>query len=185
MEEEELIEAARKDPEAFGVLFDLYHPKILAYLIHRTGELALAQDLAAETFFKALSKLWQFRWRSVSFSAWLYRIATNELRMHFRGKKKLCSLEAMMENTGFDLKDSADLEEELRLAEEVLERHEEFLRVQKQIQTLPLLYQEVIALRFFEEKSVKEIASILNKREGTVKSLLSRGLEKLRALQPF
>jgi RNA polymerase sigma-70 factor (ECF subfamily) len=45
---------------------------------------------------------------------------------------------------------------------------------------LDLKYQEVIALRFFEEKSIQQISAILNKKEGTVKSLLSRGLKKLR-----
>ncbi len=183
MNEADLVEAARKDPEAFGVLFDAYHSKILAYLIHRTGEVALAQDLASETFFKALGKLWQFRFRSIPFSAWLYRIATNELRMFYRGKKSF-SLEGLMESSGFDVRDASDLVEELKEADAALERQKDFLKVREQMHTLPLIYQEVITLRFFEEKSLKEISEILGKKEGTVKSLLSRGLEKLRALQP-
>lgn len=182
--EADLIEAARKDPDAFGVLFDLYYKPILNYILRRVGDVALAQDLSSETFFKAYQKLWQFRFRGVAFSAWLYRIASNEIRMHFRGKRPL-SLDWLMESTGFDVPDSVNLGEELVAAEEQLARHEDFLTVQKKLQTLPMHYQEVIALRFFEEKSLKEIAEILNKREGTVKSLLSRGLEKLKALQPF
>jgi len=182
-EEKRRVLAAQKDPEAFGALFDEYHPKILAYLIHRTGEVALAQDLASETFFKALNKLWQFRFRSISFSAWLYRIATNELRMFYRGKKSF-SLEALMEESGFDVSDSGDLVEELKEAEEALKRQGDFLKVRKKIDELPLIYQEVLMLRFFEEKSLKEISEILGKKEGTVKSLLSRGLEKLRVVQP-
>ena len=85
--EQQCVLAAQQDPDAFGVLFDAYYSKILSYLVRRTGEAALAQDLTSETFIKAYTKLWQFRWRSISFSAWLYRIATNELRMHFRSKK--------------------------------------------------------------------------------------------------
>jgi RNA polymerase sigma-70 factor (ECF subfamily) len=49
---------------------------------------------------------------------------------------------------------------------------------------LPAKYQDVIALRYFEGKSIREIAEILGKREGTIKSLLSRGLEKIRKKLP-
>ncbi len=63
-----------------------------------------------------------------------------------------------------------------------LQRHGEFLRLHQSICRLSLKYQEVITLRFFENKGVKEIGEILGKREGTVKSLLHRGLEKLRKL---
>ena len=181
-DESTLIAAAQKNPEAFGVLFDHYYPKILAYLIHRTGEVALAQDLTSETFFKALTKLWQFRWRRISFSAWLYRIATNEMRMHYRGKRPV-SLDAIMEGSGFDVPDSADLVEELKEAEEKLSRQKDFMEIRAKLANLPLNYQEVITLRYLEEKSIPEIAEIIAKREGTVRSLLSRGLQKLRDMQ--
>jgi RNA polymerase sigma-70 factor (ECF subfamily) len=48
--------------------------------------------------------------------------------------------------------------------------------------TLPDKYRQVIALRYFEELSIREIADILHKKEGTIKSLLSRGLEKLKKM---
>jgi RNA polymerase sigma-70 factor (ECF subfamily) len=78
-------------------------------------------------------------------------------------------------------------------AQEKLQRHQTFLEIQKEIIRLDMLYQEVISLRFFENKKIKEIALILGKSEGTIKSQLSRGLEKLRqrliikqpAMQPF
>ncbi len=180
--ESRLVAAARKDPEAFGALFDAYHPKILAYLVHRTGEMALAQDLAAETFYKALTKLWQFRFRSISFSSWLYRIATNEMNMHFR-KKRFGSLDHLMQVNGFDVADDLDLVEELKTAEEALKRKKDFLALQAKLVLLPSLYQTVIVLRYLEEKEIAEIAEIVGKREGTVRSLISRGLQKLRMLQ--
>jgi len=67
-------------------------------------------------------------------------------------------------------------------AEAELKRHEEFLTLHQSISKLSVKYQEVITLRFFEDKQVKQIGEILGKREGTVKSLLHRGLEKLREL---
>ena len=64
--------------------------------------------------------------------------------------------------------------------EKELKDHHDFIEVQKHLKTLSTKYQEVIALRFFENKSIPEIAEILEKKEGTIKSLLSRGLEKIR-----
>ena len=70
--EKDLIRQAQKDPGAFAELYDHYYPKIFGYVLRRTVHLEAAQDITAETFFKALRKLWQFRWRNISFSSWLY-----------------------------------------------------------------------------------------------------------------
>ena len=77
---------------------------------------------------------------------------------------------------------NASPETELVEAEAELKRHEEFLALHENISKLPVKYQEVITLRFFESKQLKEISEILAKREGTIKSLLHRGLEQLRKL---
>jgi len=61
-----------------------------------------------------------------------------------------------------------------------LQRHEQFITILNGLKTLPIKFQEVISLRYFEGKENKEIAEILDMNEGTLKSLLSRGLEKLR-----
>jgi RNA polymerase sigma-70 factor (ECF subfamily) len=60
------------------------------------------------------------------------------------------------------------------------EQHERFLKMNESIRKLDVKYQNAISLRFFEQKAMKEIALILGKKEGTVKSLISRGIEKLR-----
>lgn len=73
-------------------------------------------------------------------------------------------------------------ENNLREVEFELQRNEEFLVLHNSISMLPNKYQEVITLRFFEDKQVKEVSEILGKREGTVKSLLHRGLKKLEPL---
>jgi RNA polymerase sigma-70 factor (ECF subfamily) len=128
-----------------------------------------------------LRKLWQFQWRSISFSSWLYKIATNEVNQYFRKAeyKKSVSLEELQEQ-GFELLSSSDPESELMEAQEKLKQHQDFLEIQEKITRLPAKYQEVIALRFFEKKQINEIAEILGKKEGTIKSLLHRAVEKLR-----
>ncbi len=176
-----LVERAKKDPGAFGVLFERYHGLIFGYVLRRVRVWEVARDLTSETFLKALSGLWRYRWMNVPFSAWLYRIATNEIGMYFRrGKVVLESLDRMMEGRGLDPVDPASLETERLEAERTLAGNTEFAAVQVALVRLPLPYQEVIALRYFEKKSLKEIAKILGKKEGTVKSLLSRGIRKLR-----
>ena len=180
-EEEKLVRQARKSPDAFAQLYDQYYPKIFGYVLRRSANIEVAQDITSETFLKALGKLWQFRWRNVSFSSWLYKIATNEINQYFRKAeyKKSISLEELQEQ-GFELPSSHDPEGELIEAQEKLEQHQDFLEIQEKISRLSAKYQEVIALRFFEKKQINEIAEILGKREGTIKSLLHRAVEQLR-----
>jgi RNA polymerase sigma-70 factor (ECF subfamily) len=180
-EEKELVRQAQKAPDAFAKLYDQYYPKIFGYILRRTANLEAAQDITSETFFKALRKLWQFRWRNISFSSWLYKIATNEINQYFRKAeyKKSISLEELQEQ-GFEPISPNDPESKLIEAQEKLKQHQDFLEIQVKIVRLPAKYQEVIALRFFEQKQIKEISEILGKKEGTVKSLLHRAVEKLR-----
>jgi len=180
-QERELVRQAQKTPDAFAELYDLYYPKIFGYILRRSANLEAAHDITSETFLKALRKLWQFQWRSISFSSWLYKIATNEINQYFRKAeyKKSVSLEELQEQ-GFELLSSSDPESELMEAQEKLEQHQDFLEIQEKITRLPAKYQEVIALRFFEKKQINEIGEILGKKEGTIKSLLHRAVEKLR-----
>ena len=179
-QEEALVERARRDPEAFGELYDRYYGRIFGYVLKRTANIDVAQDVTSEVFFKALKNLERFRWRGVPFSAWLYRIAGNEIANVFRrGKREWLYI---TETSQSDLLSNTSLEAEAAQAEEQLLRHEEFLALHESISRLPPKYQEVITLRYFEDKQLKEIAAILGKSEGTVKSLLHRGLRKLRIL---
>jgi RNA polymerase sigma-70 factor (ECF subfamily) len=111
----------------------------------------------------------------------LYRIASNECLLYFRKKKYLPgSLDKLISAKFWDAVDPATALEEKLYIERELQQHKEFIAVRQEIMKLPVPYQEVLTLRYFEEKNIKDIAMILNKKEGTVKSLLSRGIEKLR-----
>jgi RNA polymerase sigma-70 factor (ECF subfamily) len=176
--EQELLQEIKDDPKQFGVLFDYYYQGIFGYVFRRVTDYDLARDIAAETFLKAFLKIKSFQWKGISISSWLYRIATNEVNQFFRKKKyKPEKLGSIISGEIFLIHDSS--REEL---EEELLHHQEFLQVQQQVKNLDTKYQEVIALRFFEGKDNKQIAEILDKPEGTVKSLLSRAIEKLKIL---
>ena len=178
-EEKLLVERAKKDSLAFGQLYDEHYSRIFGYVLKRTADLDLTQDVVSETFLKALKNLNQFHWQNVSFSSWLFRIASNEIVNFWRKKKPALSFSSVKEPAF-----TKDLSEEIMAAQDKLKDHQDFLMIQKQIRLLDSRYQEVIVLRFFEKKSLLEIAEILGKKEGTVKSLLHRGLEKLRKNAP-
>ncbi len=179
-QEKELVERAKNNTEAFGELYDRYYSQIFGYVLRRTASIEIAQDVTSGVFFKALKNLGQFHWRDVPFSSWLYRIATNEIANYFRKSKHVqFRLEEVSDSISIS---NPSAETELIEAEAELKRHEEFLALHQNISKLSIKYQEVITLRFFENKQLKEIGEILGKREGTIKSLLHRGLEKLRKL---
>ncbi len=176
-----MLKGVENDPQKFGEIYEAFHNKIFGYVFRRTTNYEAAKDITAETFLKAYVNIGKFKWRNVSVLYWLYKIATNELNKYFNSHKytpqSLCRIQ---EEYGIDITDHSNAEtESIRLQEE-LEKHQEFMRINDCIKKLDLKYQDVIALRFFEQKSIKEIAIILNKKEGTVKSLLSRGIEKLK-----
>lgn len=181
-EEKQLIKKAQKDPEVFAKLYDEHYPKIFGYILKRVASLEIAQDITSETFFKALKNFWKFRWRNISFSAWLYRIANNEIANYYRKNRYLVSLEILQDEKGFEPIALHNPETEFLEAQEKLKQHQDFLKIQKKIAQLLIKYQEAITLRFFEKKKISEICEILGKKEGTIKSLLHRGLEKLKEL---
>jgi RNA polymerase sigma-70 factor (ECF subfamily) len=87
-EETELVHRARSDPAAFGQLYEAHYQSILNYLYRRTLSVQVAKELTSNTFFKALRELPGFHPRpGIRFRSWLYRIATNEARMHWRSRK--------------------------------------------------------------------------------------------------
>lgn len=172
-EEEKLIKKAQDDPEAFAKLYDRYFPQIFGYVLKRVADVEAARDITSEVFLKALKGLWRFRWMGVPFSSLLYKIANGEVANYFRRFERWKTVQ-LEENSNPNL--------EVALAQERLKRYEEFLALQEKISQLPLIYQEVIVLKFYEKRQIKEMAEMLGKREGTVKSLLHRALEKLRGL---
>lgn len=176
-----LVQKAQEDVQAFGELYDEYYARIFNYVLRRTASVESAQDITSDVFFKAMKNIKRFRWRGVSLSSWLYRIATNETTDYFRNNRNHNHHDA---ETALDsgVMANPSAESEVIEAEAELKRNEEFLALHQNIARLSVKYQAVLTLRFFENKRYKEIGRILGKREGTVKSLLHRGLKQLRKL---
>ena len=178
-----MINLAKTNPQVFGELYDAHYPRIFSYVYRLTGDHALAGDIAAETFLKAFVRIGTFQWRGISISSWFFRIATNEVNQYFR--KRTYLPERLTDLSTYDAAAWADrhaLRQESNETIRGIEAYQEFEHLRRLLLTLPEKYRQVIALRFFEELSIREIGEILGKKEGTVKSLLSRGLGKLKKM---
>jgi RNA polymerase sigma-70 factor (ECF subfamily) len=177
--ESELLDKIKADPAQFAGVFKLYYVPIFGYILRRTGDFDATADIAADTFLKAFLHIGNFNYTGIPVKVWLYRIATNEVNMFFRNRRRHNSIFEK-----FDVADKEEfksyMEQDREAMESELQQHEQFVKVLGALKTLPEKHQEVIALRYFEGKNNREIAEILNLNEGTLKSLLSRGLEKLR-----
>ena len=179
--EKDFIEKAKNNPKVFGELYDQYYPRIFGYIFRITGDYAIACDITSETFLKVWMKIGGFRWKGVSISSWIFKIATNELNQYFRKKKYTAhTLLDLAIIDGDTRTNPAYVNDSTNETITRLDQAEEFMNLHQKLTMLPPKYQKVIALRYFEEMSIAQISQILAKKEGTVKSLLSRGLDRLK-----
>lgn len=180
MSEEQLINKIKSNPDLFGSVYDEHYKTIFNYCYKRTKNFNASKDITSETFLKAFLNIHKFKWKGVSLLSWLYKIATNEISLHYRSKKYRPSLLNEIDSSQTIFPRKEDLLNEKETAEQELERHEDFIKVQKAVAALPIKYQEVITLKYFEKLKIKELSCVLNKPEGTIKSLLSRGINLLK-----
>jgi RNA polymerase sigma-70 factor (ECF subfamily) len=168
-QEYEVIDRSRKDPTAFGSLYEKYFDRIFNFIYTQTDNEDLTADLCSQTFLIALGNIHKFQFRGVPVSAWFYKIASNEVNKHYRKIKsqKTYSLEEVR------LRELFSREEE-DYSEEAL------IKLLKLMKELPSDMLEVLQLRFFEEKDFKEIAFILDITESGAKMRTYRALDRLR-----
>lgn len=178
-EERALIEAAERDPQAFRLLYRQYHGRVFAYVAYRVGRADDAEDITADVFVRVVGGLRRFQWRGDgSFSAWLFRIAFNEIQRHHgrsRGRPTYVPLDELPELHGSQL-----------TPDQEVQRKEQFEQLRRAIAALTPRRQEIITLKFFAELRNKEIAVVLNLDERTVAAHLHRALNDLeRYLLPY
>jgi RNA polymerase sigma-70 factor, ECF subfamily len=177
MSDSEILEHIKENSQNFAILFNLHYHDIFGYIFRRIADFDLSKDIASDTFYKAFTSIKHFEYRGISIKVWLYRIATNEINLYFRHKRKQSFISEKLNNNELYL---SFIEEDKVALEKELSLHRTYQELLTHLKNLPARYQDVISLRFFEKKQIKEISEILKINEGTVKSLLSRGLEKLK-----
>jgi RNA polymerase sigma-70 factor (ECF subfamily) len=164
-----LARTKQGDADALGELYDRYSAKIYAYVFFHVGNQELAEDLTAGVFIKMLdavrsSKAWQS-----SFSGWLYRIAHNMIVDHFRrdGQRQHLPLDEHL---------VAAKEDPVSAVEEVLTGE----MLGEALLCLTEEQRSVIVYKFCEGLSNLQIARLMGKTEGAIKSLQYRALASLR-----
>ena len=165
--ERDLIERAKRDPDAFATLYQRHVPVLLDYVFRRTGDVHATEDLVADVFLIVLRSLSGYRYRGVPLRFWLLRIATNVVNRWARQqRRRICApleAEQLVDQTVSSTPGQVD------------EEH-----VRRALLSLPPRYQAVLSLYHLEGFSVKETAAVIGCREGTVRSRLARARDALR-----
>jgi len=169
--EEKLVDRAKEDPEAFGILYERYVDRIYQYVFYRTGNRVDAEDLTARTFYKALANLKGYRHRGLPFSAWLYRIAHNLVANWHRDRerRKTIPLDVLVLTS-----------KERDSAQQVVESNERVEALREAMGRLAADRQQVVILKHASGLSNKEIGRVMGRSEGAIKALYHRTLLALR-----
>jgi RNA polymerase sigma-70 factor, ECF subfamily len=163
--------ASQGDADAFSHLYEQNIGRIYNYVFFRIGSEADAEDITARVFHRAFNHIGRYVEKGVPFSAWLYRIAHNLIANWHRDnhRKKEVSLE-----------DQLDFPHQGDLPEKTLEQRQETERLLKAIRRLSPDRQQLILLKYLEDLPNAEIAIIMSRTEGAIKSLYHRALIALR-----
>lgn len=162
-DERRLIEEAQRDPSRFAGLYESSFDRVYAYVVRRVRTREEAEDATAEVFHHALAGLPRFEWNGTPFVAWLLGIATRVLARRWQR----ASAQKEVPGEDLDLLATQSQAEQQALFRQLLER-------------LPPDQRRVLEQRFFEQRSIREIAHALGRSEGAVKQLQFRALETLR-----
>jgi RNA polymerase sigma-70 factor (ECF subfamily) len=161
--------AQQGDREALEELYLIHFDRIYSYLHMTVGNKHDAEDLTTQTFLKMLESIGKFRWQSAPFSAWLFRIAHNLSMDHFRARRRWQPEEEVPEPAGSE-EPSAELEAMQSIGRQ---------SILELIDKLSPEQQQVLTLKFVFNFANADVAKILDKTEGAIKSLQHRALASL------
>lgn len=163
-----VAQASRHNAQAFSQLYGRYVNKIHKYICFKVGSTVLAEDMTAQVFLNAWVAIGEYCDTNRPFSAWLYRIAHNLVVDYFRRHHETVSLE----DYAYPVEDRGNVEE---LVEKGL--NDEMIR--NVISRLTVDQQQVLTYRFLHGYSTYDLADMMGKDPGAVRSLQHRGLRAL------
>lgn len=179
----ELVRQSLANPDAFEGIVLRYWDRLFRYvrrISFSTDE--DIEDILQETFIKVYKNLNAYD-GDLAFSTWIYHICRNTVIDTIRKKSSRPT------TIGFDAEEFSHFFQETPALAHALDTREKLRRVTAIIESLPLLYREVLVLKFLEEKTYEEIMDIIEKPKGTIASLIHRGqkllLEKARQEKIF
>lgn len=160
-----LVEQAKFDVNAFGQLYNRYVDSIYHFVLRRTQDEQLSQDLTAATFEKALVAIDRFTWAGSGVRGWLFRIAHNELIAH-RRKQRFWSLLSLNHASSINV-------------EWIVEGNEAQQYLHLALNRLSVPDRELLMLRYFDELEAAEIAEVLGCSKDNCYLRLHRALKRL------
>jgi RNA polymerase sigma-70 factor (ECF subfamily) len=168
-EERRLVEAAQREPARFAELYESFFELVYSYVVRRVRSRPEAEDLTAEVFHRALRSLPRFTWTGAPFAAWLFRIAANMIADRAKRTTREQGAGAVEVVATQPAQSQTDIEE--------VERQAHLFGL---VEALAEDQRRVVLMRFIEEKSISEIAHVLERSEGAIKQLQFRALQNLR-----
>jgi RNA polymerase sigma-70 factor (ECF subfamily) len=165
------VEAAKADPARFNVLYEKYYKSIFVFIHRRTNDEDLTADITSQVFLKALINIRKYEYKGVPFSAWLFRIAFNELNMYFRKNDAARVVSIEQSSIGQMIHDAQE--------EDTSHAQQQMLQALKQLELEDI---QIIELRFFEKRPFAEVAGIVGITESNAKVRVYRILDKLKKL---
>jgi len=172
--EESLVQRAKQyDQQAFTELYEAYFEKIYRYIVLKIGDRTEAEDMTQQVFLNALKSISSYKWKGTPFSAWLYRIAHNQVVDYFRRKSK-------RPTTSLD--DSLSISNGKRESnpQSITEHSFDIEQLLSATGKLTEAQREVISLRFSSELPTAEVAKIMGKSQGAIKALQHSAILALR-----
>ena len=169
-DEESLVRRAQQhDQAALTQLYEENFDRIYRYVVLKIGERTEAEDITQQVFINALKSISSYKWKGTPFSAWLYRIAHNQIVDYLRKKSK---------------KATVQLDESLAKGDSdpvsLAEKNLDIEQLAAATRGLTSAQQEVIALRFTGEMPIAQVAKLMGKSEGAIKALQHSAIIALR-----
>jgi RNA polymerase sigma-70 factor, ECF subfamily len=167
--EDQLVERAKVDADAFGELYSHYFGQIYRFVYSRLRDQDAAEDVTSEVFFKALRAIGRYKPSGHPFSAWLYQISVNAIADHYRAKRPATSLD-----------DAIGVADPAQAVADRVAQSDEASRVWAAIDSLPEQQRTAMTLKLGEDLKLADIGVVMGKSEGAIKLLIHRGMIGLR-----
>jgi RNA polymerase sigma-70 factor (ECF subfamily) len=164
-----IAEIRNGNREQFRQLVERYHRGLVQHLYNLINDEQSAEDVAQEAFIRAYNKLSLYN-ENYAFSTWLYKIADNLAYRHLKQTKQTSDIDEFEEVIADDKPTLAESTDKIFTKE----------AVRNAILTLPLSYRRVISMYYWEEFSYEEIAEIMERPVGTIRTWLHRAKQDLR-----
>ena len=172
LDEQLEIDQAKKNLKKFEILYDRYYERVFRFIYQRVQTESQASDLTSDTFTRAMENLTSYQFKGVPFASWLYRIARNLVYKEYKKNNSI-------RQVNYFSQDILDIAEEVDDGNEALKKRDLLIASIKKLNNSDT---ELIEMKYFEKRSYREIASIIDTTENNAKIKTYRVVQKLKSI---